>query len=93
MDSNMAHLRMILRLGVAGLLGLALFGAAVALRGPDATEPIRIFPAIVPADPLAAELTRCRKLGLEAAGNPTCEEAWANNRARFFSSPDKSLEH
>ncbi len=92
MDSNTAHLRMILRLGAAGLLGLALFGAAVALRGPDETETIRVFPAVVPADPLAAELTRCRKLGFEAAGNPACEEAWANNRAKFFASPDRSLE-
>lgn len=86
------HPRMILRLGAAGLLGLALFGAVFAMRDGDAPEPIRIFPAIVPADPLAAELTRCRKLGSEAAGNPACEEAWAHNRARFFSSPDTSLE-
>ncbi|MGH6836267.1 MAG: putative entry exclusion protein TrbK-alt [Methylocella sp.] len=86
------HLRMILRLGATGLLGLALFGAAIALHDSDVPEPIRIFPAVVPADPLAAELTRCRKLGSEAAGNPACEEAWANNRARFFSPTDKSLE-
>ena len=86
------HLRMILRLGAAGSIGLALFGAAVAMHDGDVPEPIRVFPAVVPADPLAAELTRCRKLGSEAAGNPACEEAWAENRAKFFSSPDKSLE-
>ncbi len=80
MDANM-----VLRLGAAGLPGLMLFGAAFALREPDAPEPARIFPAVVPADPLAAELTRCRKLGLDAAGNQACEEAWAKNRARFFS--------
>jgi conjugative transfer region protein TrbK len=88
MDSNA-----VLRVGSVGLLGLVLFGAAFALREPDATDPIRVFPAVAPADPLAAELTRCQKLGLEAAGNQACEEAWAENRARFFSSPSASREH
>jgi conjugative transfer region protein TrbK len=87
MDSNT-----VLRLGAAGLLGLVLFVAAPALRVPDVPEPIRVFPAVVPADPLAAELTRCRNLGLEAAGNPACEEAWAESRALFFSPPNVSVE-
>jgi conjugative transfer region protein TrbK len=82
----------VLRLGAAGLLGLVLFGAALALRVPDVPESIRVFPAVIPADPLAAELTRCRKLGLAAAGNPACEEAWAESRARFFSPPTASME-
>ena len=63
------------------------------LREPDAPEPTRIFSAVVPADPLAAKLARCRKLGLEAAGNQACEEAWAESRARFFSPPNVSGEH
>jgi conjugative transfer region protein TrbK len=88
MDSNT-----VLRVGAVGLLGLMLFGAALALREPDAPEPIRTFPAVVPADPLAAELSRCQKLGLEAAGNQACEDAWAVNRARFFSPPNVSREH
>ena len=83
MDSNT-----VFRLAAAGLSGLVLFAAALALSEPDVPEPIRVFPAVVPADPLAAELTRCRKLGLEAAGNQACEEAWAENRARFFSPPN-----
>jgi conjugative transfer region protein TrbK len=87
MDSNT-----VLRLGAAGLPGLMLFGATFALREPDVPEPVRVFPAVVPADPLAAELIRCRKLGLDAAGNAACEEAWAENRARFFSPPNVSRE-
>ncbi len=87
MDSNI-----ILRVGAVGLLGLMLFAATLALREPDAPEPIRVFPAVIPADPLAAELTRCRKLGLEAAGNQACEEVWAESRARFFSPPNLSRE-
>ncbi|WGJ14952.1 putative entry exclusion protein TrbK-alt [Methylocapsa sp. D3K7] len=88
MDSNA-----IFRLAAAGLSGLVLFAAALALREPDVPEPIRVFPAVVSADPLAAELTRCRNLGLEAAGNQACEEAWAESRARFFSAPSVSQEH
>lgn len=88
MDSNT-----VFRIAAAGLSGLVLFAAALALHEPDVPEPIRVLPAVVPADPLAAELTRCRKLGLEAAGNQACEEAWAKNRARFFWSPDTSREH
>jgi conjugative transfer region protein TrbK len=88
-----AHLKMILRLGAAGLLGLALLAAAIAIHDDDIPKPFHVFPAVMPADPLAAELTRCRKLGAEAAGNPACEEAWAENRARFFSAPNKSPEH
>jgi conjugative transfer region protein TrbK len=88
MDSNT-----VFRLAAAGLSGLVLFGAALALREPDAPEPIRSFPAVVPADPLAAELARCQKLGLEAAGNQACEEVWAESRARFFSPHSVSGEH
>jgi conjugative transfer region protein TrbK len=83
---------MVLRVGAVGLLGLVLFGAAFALREPDVPEPVRVFPAVLRADPLAAELTRCRKLGLEAAGNQACEEVWAESRARFFSPPNVSRE-
>jgi conjugative transfer region protein TrbK len=78
-------LNMVLRLGAAGLLGLALLGAAGAPGDDDTLGPVRTFLAVVLADPLAAELLRCQKLGSEAAGNPSCEEAWAENRARFFS--------
>ena len=53
----------VLRLGAAGLLRLALFGATFALHGRDAAEPIRVFPAIVPADPLAAEAHALPKAG------------------------------
>jgi conjugative transfer region protein TrbK len=88
MDANT-----VFRLAAAGSSGLVLFAAALALREPDVPEPIRVFTAVVPADPLAAELTRCRKLGLEAAGNHACKEAWAQNRARFFSPPNVSREH
>jgi conjugative transfer region protein TrbK len=87
MDSNT-----VFRIAAAGLSGLVLFAAALVLREPDVPEPIRVFPAVLPADPLAAELTRCRKLGMEAAGNQACEKAWAENRTHFFSPPNVAKE-
>jgi conjugative transfer region protein TrbK len=86
--------RRLFRVVVAGLLRLTLFGAAIALHDDrDSAEPVRVMPAVIPADPLAAELARCRKLGAEAANNTTCEKAWAENRARYFApshpSPEK----
>jgi conjugative transfer region protein TrbK len=85
-------LKMVLRLGSAGLSGVALFGAAIIQHDGNAPEAIRVFPAIVPADPLAAELTRCRKLGSEAVGNPSCEEAFAESGLSLFSLPNSATE-
>ncbi len=82
----------VLRLGRGGLLGLALFAAVFFIQRIEALQPIRTFPAVLPADPLAAELIPCQKLGFEAAGNESCEEAWAESSARFFTSPGAALE-
>lgn len=35
-------------------------------------------------DPLAAELARCRALGMAAQNDASCQAAWAENRRRFF---------
>jgi len=46
------------------------------------------------SDSLAAELERCRTLGLEAADDADCAAAWVENRERFFSTvglPPKEL--
>ena len=32
----------------------------------------------------ATDLSRCRAMGEAAVGDPTCQAAWAENRARFF---------
>jgi len=69
------YLRVNARFGVLGLLNLALFGAAITLNGSIDPGPIRIFSAVVSADPLNAELLRCHNLGPEAVNNPSCEKA------------------
>lgn len=42
-------------------------------------------------DPLAAELARCKALGVQAANDDACKRAWAKNRERFFApgAPDQ----
>ena len=35
-------------------------------------------------NPLAAELARCRSIGMAAQDDRSCEAAWAENRRRFF---------
>ena len=80
-----------MRAGPAQILRLIAFGLgalaaiAAALEFADTLAPERPAPPTVAADPLAAELARCRTLGLEeAAGDTACRRAWAENRRRFF---------
>ena len=40
------------------------------------------------ADPLAAELARCKALGTEATNDAACKTAWSKNRERFFAPPN-----
>jgi conjugative transfer region protein TrbK len=82
-----------MRAGPAQILRLIAFGLgalaaiAAALEFVDTLAPERAPAPAVTADPLAAELARCRTLGLEeAAGDIACRRAWAENRRRFFGS-------
>jgi conjugative transfer region protein TrbK len=43
----------------------------------------RSFP-LHETDPLAAELARCRAIGMAALDDAVCKAAWAENRRRFF---------
>ena len=48
------------------------------------SDVVTIAPDADAADPLAAELTRCRALTDPAAIDEACRRAWAERRARFF---------
>jgi conjugative transfer region protein TrbK len=65
-----------------GLLGVAVIAGAI-VAGRHHQEGAVSAPAMS-ADPLSAELTRCRDEGMAAANDMACKEAWATNRARFF---------
>lgn len=74
----------------ARMLAVLVFGAAVAFAAAalreDGTEeptpsPVLRHPG---GEPMSGELARCRDLGPAAAGDATCQAAWAENRRRFL---------
>lgn len=66
-------------------------GIAAWLAGTDVDEANgRRTPVTVRAiEPLQIELHRCNGLGEAALQDPACRAAWAENRRRFFSSPNR----
>jgi conjugative transfer region protein TrbK len=45
--------------------------------------------APAPVDPLRAELIRCNGIGQAALEDAGCRAAWAENRRRFFGTPNR----
>lgn len=76
--------KMLVRMIAVVLLGATLVACAVELgRLGPAPEPSAQSPQ-QSADPLAAELARCKALGDAAVDDAACKEAWAKGRERFF---------
>lgn len=74
------------RLAAVALLAGVLSAAAIMLAQGDRPPPpvrrvVEAEPA--PADPLRAELARCRGMAAEEE-DPACEAAWEEHRRRFF---------
>ena len=62
-------------------LAIIAIGEALRTNDPDRFTP----PATKTADPLAADLARCRDITAEQlAADGTCRRVWAENRRRFF---------
>jgi conjugative transfer region protein TrbK len=82
-------MRVFVRLGTLAFVAAALVVAAMQARRSeiDVARPIAIA-----ADPLAAELIRCRAITPEQlAIDDTCRRVWAENRRRFFTpSPSRA---
>ena len=79
----------LVRFGALAFAVLAIVLAAVQLdrgtsRDGSAVSAITIAPDADPADPLSAELARCRALTDPAAIDEACRRTWAARRARFF---------
>ena len=65
-------------------LGAAMTAAVMAWRG-DGTEDAAPHSLRHPGgEPERSELARCRDLGMAAADDAACKEAWAANRRRFL---------
>lgn len=74
------------------IVGAITAGVAAWLAGVDDREGVREGGAPVAvrtADPLQAELLRCNGLGQTALDDVGCRAAWAENRRRFFGSPNR----
>jgi conjugative transfer region protein TrbK len=68
---------------VIGYVAIAIVIAIAALHvrhGAEAPRPA----SAMPSDALAAELARCRTLGVAATNDTACSAAWAESRRRFF---------
>lgn len=79
----------LVRFGALAFAVLAIVLSAVQLdrrpaRDESAMRVVTITPDADAADPLQAELTRCRALTDPAAIDEACRRAWAKRRARFF---------
>lgn len=80
---------LLVRFGALAFAVLAIVLAAVQLdreTGQDgsAVRAVTIAPAEGAADPLAAELARCRVFTAPEQVDEVCRRAWAERRARFF---------
>jgi conjugative transfer region protein TrbK len=66
-------------------------GAAAWLAGTDVEEATsqRAPAAVRATDPLQIELHRCNGIGEAALQDVACRAAWAENRRRFFGSPNR----
>ncbi|HEV7228038.1 putative entry exclusion protein TrbK-alt [Brevundimonas sp.] len=74
------------------IVGTIVAGVAAWLAGVDDREGVWEGGASVaarPVDPLRAELLRCNGLGQAALEDVGCRNAWAENRRRFFGSPNR----
>lgn len=73
------------RIVIVAALGGVLLAAAIMLHSqrepaPPASPPV----SAREADPIGAEIDRCRALGLAAAEDRGCLDAWEAQRRRFF---------
>jgi conjugative transfer region protein TrbK len=71
------------------LLGAAILAAAISVRPRERMAPIPAQAAPA-ADPLDAELARCRAIARPEDVDDACRAAWAELRRRFFAPHDAS---
>lgn len=84
-----ADTALLVRFGALAFAVLATVLAAVQLdretdRDGSAVRAVTVAPDEGEADPLAAELARCRAFTSPEQVDEACRRAWAERRARFF---------
>ena len=78
----------VIRFAALAFAVLAICFAAAELDREESTVTVAAATASEVADPVAAELARCRAIIDPALVDDACRRAWAERRARFFSSPE-----
>ena len=88
MRIDAAQVKRITRAGAVALLGIAILAAAITMnaRPKSVQQPA---PQIQSADPLDAELARCRAILRPEDVDDSCRAAWAEVRRRFFATHDE----
>jgi conjugative transfer region protein TrbK len=85
----------LIRFGALAFAVIAIVLAAVQLdreedRDGSVMKVVGVAPDESAADPLAAELARCRALTDPETIDEACRHAWAERRARFFGKAEKA---
>ncbi len=79
---------LVVRFAALAFAVLAVCFAAAELDREEAAVTVAAAAASEAADPVAAELARCRAISDPAQVDDACRRAWAVRRARFFSQPE-----
>lgn len=74
------------RIGACAFAAAAISLTAIDMRAERraSPDPVAGTPRARTDDPLLAEMLRCQSIGLAAASDRACLQAWAENRRRFL---------
>ncbi|MGR7995769.1 putative entry exclusion protein TrbK-alt [Xanthobacter sp. ZOL 2024] len=77
---------MLVRLGAVVFVALAITATAIEMtrKGEEPAPHLAGPPGRAEPDPLSEDLHRCARLGEAGGRDPSCLNAWAQNRARFL---------
>lgn len=81
----MMESKLLARIGAAAFVGIAAVMTVLQLREEPPVKTIEPRSLVAPdADPLAARLRACARIGEAALSSTDCRAAWAEKRERFF---------
>ncbi|MFB4382287.1 putative entry exclusion protein TrbK-alt [Agrobacterium sp. LR_9] len=85
--------KILARIGAVGFVTFAITATAIELSRKDEPPLYRSLEAATEAgvDPLKTELRRCQQIGEAGTRDPSCLQAWADNRDRFLK-PSQALQ-
>ncbi len=88
MRIDAAQVKRITRAGAIAMLGIAILAAAITMSARP-KSPSQPAAQVKSADPLDAELARCRAILRPEDVDDACRAAWAEVRRRYFAPRDE----